>query len=122
MSTGNDRRRDLSFRQVIDEYRKMAAEARADAARSNDDLIDRKSTRLNSSHRCRSYAVFCVKKKTREPDAAPIDRAEKKDRPRAQAGRPDADADAGRAVTADSTILVCGARHALAQPRIPRTQ
>src|SRR5437879_5287070 len=25
---------------------------------------DRKSTRLNSSHRCISYAVFCVKKKT----------------------------------------------------------
>src|SRR5437879_9819374 len=24
--------------------------------------IDRKSTRLNSSHRCRSYAVFCLKK------------------------------------------------------------
>src|SRR5437762_9178199 len=25
--------------------------------------LDRKSTRLNSSHRCRSYAVFCLKKK-----------------------------------------------------------
>src|SRR5437762_6603622 len=25
---------------------------------------DRKSTRLNSSHRCISYAVFCLKKKT----------------------------------------------------------
>src|SRR5437762_3832832 len=29
------------------------------AARS----LDRKSTRLNSSHRCISYAVFCLKKK-----------------------------------------------------------
>src|SRR5437879_9534268 len=29
-------------------------------------LTDRKSTRLNSSHRCISYAVFCVKKKKRE--------------------------------------------------------
>src|SRR5437879_3393844 len=28
--------------------------------------LDRKSTRLNSSHRCISYAVFCLKKKTRE--------------------------------------------------------
>src|SRR5437763_7374145 len=29
---------------------------------------DRKSTRLNSSHRCISYAVFCLKKKKpREP-------------------------------------------------------
>src|SRR5437879_7672508 len=27
-------------------------------------LGDRKSTRLNSSHRCRSYAVFCLKKNT----------------------------------------------------------
>src|SRR5437762_6907412 len=28
-----------------------------------DPVIDRKSTRLNSSHRCISYAVFCLKKK-----------------------------------------------------------
>jgi len=27
-------------------------------------IIDRKSTRLNSSHRCISYAVFCLKKKS----------------------------------------------------------
>src|SRR5437879_8338590 len=27
------------------------------------DIGDRKSTRLNSSHRCISYAVFCLKKK-----------------------------------------------------------
>src|SRR5437762_11276344 len=27
-------------------------------------LLDRKSTRLNSSHRCNSYAVFCSKNKT----------------------------------------------------------
>src|SRR5437763_16025314 len=27
------------------------------------DSVDRKSTRLNSSHRCISYAVFCLKKK-----------------------------------------------------------
>src|SRR5437763_5514513 len=26
-------------------------------------IADRKSTRLNSSHRCISYAVFCLKKK-----------------------------------------------------------
>ena len=26
-------------------------------------ILDRKSTRLNSSHRCISYAVFCLKKK-----------------------------------------------------------
>src|SRR6266571_2895877 len=28
-------------------------------------LVDRKSTRLNSSHMSSSYAVFCLKKKTR---------------------------------------------------------
>src|SRR5437879_10571752 len=27
------------------------------------EAVDRKSTRLNSSHRCISYAVFCLKKK-----------------------------------------------------------
>src|SRR5215210_9095924 len=32
---------------------------------SDPDRRDRKSTRLNSSHRCISYAVFCLKKKTR---------------------------------------------------------
>src|SRR5437763_7405633 len=29
---------------------------------------DRKSTRLNSSHRCISYAVFCLKKKKNKND------------------------------------------------------
>src|SRR5437879_11448071 len=29
------------------------------------EVRDRKSTRLNSSHRCISYAVFCLKKKTK---------------------------------------------------------
>src|SRR5690625_6462362 len=30
------------------------------------DLLDRKSTRLNSSHVAISYAVFCLKKKNRD--------------------------------------------------------
>src|SRR5437879_8870236 len=33
-------------------------------------LLDRKSIRLNSSHRCISYAVFCLKKKTRNKTQA----------------------------------------------------
>src|SRR5437762_10434972 len=33
---------------------------------------DRKSTRLNSSHRCISYAVFCLKKKKNESALVPI--------------------------------------------------
>src|SRR5207248_10151149 len=32
--------------------------------------LDRKSTRLNSSHRTISYAVFCLKKKTTSPSLA----------------------------------------------------
>src|SRR3712207_8472787 len=31
------------------------------------DVLDRKSTRLNSSHANISYAVFCLKKKTHSP-------------------------------------------------------
>src|SRR5256885_5400743 len=32
-----------------------------------EDLLDRKSTRLNSSHLVISYAVFCLKKKKHSP-------------------------------------------------------
>src|SRR5437762_8939313 len=32
----------------------------------NNNNGDRKSTRLNSSHRCISYAVFCLKKKKKK--------------------------------------------------------
>src|SRR3712207_8808977 len=35
------------------------------AFRSFDHVVDRKSTRLNSSHANISYAVFCLKKKTK---------------------------------------------------------
>src|SRR3712207_8891300 len=34
--------------------------------------IDRKSTRLNSSHANISYAVFCLKKKTRQSSSHPV--------------------------------------------------
>src|SRR5690625_5480212 len=34
-----------------------------------EEFVDRKSTRLNSSHVASSYAVFCLKKKSRRPDA-----------------------------------------------------
>src|SRR5437879_8801236 len=33
---------------------------------------DRKSTRLNSSHRCISYAVFCLKKKKQSDHTDPV--------------------------------------------------
>src|SRR5437870_7923945 len=37
--------------------------------RNPSDFVDRKSTRLNSSHVAISYAVFCLKKKTPATDA-----------------------------------------------------
>src|SRR5437879_7927473 len=41
---------------VVASFRDQAADALVT-------LVDRKSTRLNSSHRCISYAVFCLKNK-----------------------------------------------------------
>src|SRR5438309_8427593 len=38
-----------------------------DAAEDLVELLDRKSTRLNSSHSSISYAVFCLKKKIKAP-------------------------------------------------------
>src|SRR5437763_10385095 len=35
---------------------------------------DRKSTRLNSSHRCISYAVFCLKKKKKTEETETLSR------------------------------------------------
>src|SRR5438552_8787174 len=34
--------------------------------------LDRKSTRLNSSHQIISYAVFCLKKKQMHPSRSPL--------------------------------------------------
>src|SRR5437763_17178093 len=44
----------------VDQARAVGREVEADIFVKNS---DRKSTRLNSSHRCISYAVFCLKKK-----------------------------------------------------------
>src|SRR5207249_11433168 len=41
--------------------------ARADPERGERPPLDRKSTRLNSSHVSISYAVFCLKKKKQHP-------------------------------------------------------
>src|SRR5256885_9928629 len=43
-------------------------EARADGAALPSSYLDRKSTRLNSSHLVISYAVFCLKKKKTKAD------------------------------------------------------
>src|SRR5258708_14247886 len=45
---------------------------RSAASRADDQrLLDRKSTRLNSSHQIISYAVFCLKKKKTIASATP---------------------------------------------------
>src|SRR5258707_2474461 len=55
------------FDAVIEDPTTREVAAGRDAAASwGADLIDRKSTRLNSSHANISYAVFCLKKKKRE--------------------------------------------------------
>src|SRR3712207_7519710 len=61
--------RDLDIHQLHAAGDDGAADAGAgDGRLLHDDLvgIDRKSTRLNSSHANISYAVFCLKKKKRE--------------------------------------------------------
>src|SRR5699024_11395893 len=73
---------DAAWRQLIgnvsDEYTLLAAgkeipfelraRARRDQVRATGRSIDRKSTRLNSSHVSISYAVFCLKKNRRSHD------------------------------------------------------
>src|SRR5437879_10034282 len=62
INASEEKVRDLlaDFRQAT--YR-AALQLRIDAAQAAFSPSDRKSTRLNSSHRCISYAVFCLKKK-----------------------------------------------------------
>src|SRR5437588_7320479 len=50
---------------VVDEDDVDLPRAKALRGRSTSSSSDRKSTRLNSSHTVISYAVFCLKKKTR---------------------------------------------------------
>src|SRR5207248_10471923 len=57
-------RRELRMRRRVGEVREEGP-ARTDLLRRRDGL-DRKSTRLNSSHRTISYAVFCLKKKKKQ--------------------------------------------------------
>src|SRR5437773_5850215 len=46
-------------------------EERPASAPATQPQVDRKSTRLNSSHITISYAVFCLKKKTHTPSPVP---------------------------------------------------
>src|SRR5437879_8384759 len=51
------------FRSVAADTVDAQARQHLDLALDDAEVLDRKSTRLNSSHRCISYAVFCLKKK-----------------------------------------------------------
>src|SRR5438105_12406630 len=53
----------ISVRRFAPEFRIAGA---VQKTASLDDGVDRKSTRLNSSHEWISYAVFCLKKKKRK--------------------------------------------------------
>src|SRR5437762_7340436 len=46
--------------------------SRSSTTQNTDVDVDRKSTRLNSSHRCISYAVFCLKKKKRSTQTSTL--------------------------------------------------
>ena len=52
---------------LLDEKPELAQEIEAKVKQKLEIGGDRKSTRLNSSHRCISYAVFCLKKKIIKP-------------------------------------------------------
>src|SRR5574339_733160 len=62
------RERVESFEGMKDSLNKSIVVAQSAADNLKEHAIkDRKSTRLNSSHQEISYAVFCLKKKTRKP-------------------------------------------------------
>src|SRR5437764_4674540 len=68
-----DRARDVSGGGALHQRRSFALPPQGRVARlaaRGSGHADRKSTRLNSSHRCISYAVFCLKKKKKSHSAA----------------------------------------------------
>src|SRR2546430_7713783 len=69
------RRLDPAGAQALGLAKRMRRTALQEGGREDPERIDRKSTRLNSSHSQISYAVFCLKKKnhTSEQDGSPTD-------------------------------------------------
>src|SRR5258708_11325804 len=51
--------------ELLDVFKRLADSGMVESARRLKTSRDRKSTRLNSSHQIISYAVFCLKKKTK---------------------------------------------------------
>src|SRR5690349_21946503 len=56
----------------LDERAPPAMQRAFASLRGETDALDRKSTRLNSSHVEISYAVFCLKKKKKETDGESV--------------------------------------------------
>src|SRR5690625_7796090 len=54
---------DFPEHRIVEQQRRVVLQA--DPARRGERVPDRKSTRLNSSHVAISYAVFCLKKKSK---------------------------------------------------------
>src|SRR2546426_5999459 len=59
------------FRSLEDTYLVQNGVSKGVALLAVKKYLDRKSTRLNSSHLVISYAVFCLKKKKKHPTALP---------------------------------------------------
>src|SRR3712207_6979490 len=59
-------------RDAVDQVRQEDHEAQQEQAVEEVRVADRKSTRLNSSHANISYAVFCLKKKTKPNTSTPF--------------------------------------------------
>src|SRR5437762_4454490 len=54
-------------KQILSTNQKVGTNAAIIGGKAGEGMkLDRKSTRLNSSHRCISYAVFCLKKKKKK--------------------------------------------------------
>src|SRR5690348_18113607 len=68
LSTTDSRGKQISYSYDADGRKTGAYDTTGGAVQSTANQIgDRKSTRLNSSHPSISYAVFCLKKKKKEP-------------------------------------------------------
>src|SRR5205807_9804737 len=66
------------FRSRVSQGARGVSQARLPARQDRRKVLDRKSTRLNSSHLVISYAVFCLKKKKKKKKKQKIKKKNKK--------------------------------------------
>src|SRR5437763_6904101 len=79
-ATLRPRKRCMLMAQQVGQKRLRLPHAGVETLVANTDP-DRKSTRLNSSHRCISYAVFCLKKKKKKRLIIQLDKLAKFNNP-----------------------------------------